>query len=159
MRQRSVVVPAPVPNRAEPCEPAEIAPGLRLRPEALRFTFSSSSGPGGQNVNKRATQAELRIALADIPLASDAVARLASLAGRRLTDAGEILITSGEHRSQERNKAECLARLREMLVRAMTRPRNRKATRPSRGSVERRLNAKRHAAERKRARRSGGDDA
>src|SRR5690606_11337029 len=77
----------------------EIAPGVHAPPGALRFTFVSSAGPGGQNVNKRATKAELRIGLAELPLAPDAAARLARLAGSRLTDAGELVITSDEHRS------------------------------------------------------------
>jgi ribosome-associated protein len=131
----------------------ELAPGIRVPESALAFSFASSSGPGGQNVNKRATKAELRIRLADLPLPPDAAPRLAALAGRRLTDDGELVISSDEQRSQMQNRAACLERLRELLVRALARPKRRRPTRPSRGSIERRLEAKRTASDRKRARR------
>lgn len=130
-----------------------LAPGVRVPPEALVFSFASSSGPGGQNVNKRATKAELRVRMADLPLPADALERLASLAGRRLTDAGEIVIAADEFRSQVRNRDACLERLRELIVRAMVRPRARRKTKPGRGAVERRLQEKRHRSERKQARR------
>ena len=130
-----------------------LAPGVTVPSEALVFSFSSSSGPGGQNVNKRATKAELRVALADLPLHPDALDRLAAFAGQRIAGSGELIVASDEHRSQARNKAECLARLRELIVRAMVRPKKRRPTRPSRGSVERRLEAKRRDASIKRARR------
>jgi ribosome-associated protein len=135
----------------------EIAPGVRVAAEAVRFSFVSSGGPGGQNVNKRATKAEMRVFLADLPLHPEALERLVALAGQRVTEAGELVITADEHRSQGRNRAECLARLRELIVRAKVRPRKRKATRPGRGAVERRLMAKREMAEKKSRRRSGGE--
>ena len=155
MRQRSGTVhpPDPIPSGS-----LELAPGVRVPASAATFTFSSSSGPGGQNVNKRATQAELRIRLADIPIHPDARDRLAALAGRRLTAGGELLITADEHRSQGQNRSACLDRLRELIVRAMVRPRKRRPTRPSRGSVERRLAAKRTDSQRKSRRRERGDE-
>jgi ribosome-associated protein len=144
---------------ARPPSGVEVAPGVMVPDEALRFSFVQSGGPGGQNVNKRATKAELRIRLADLPLEPDAIERLAESAGRRLTEGGELLITSEEHRSQARNRAECLDRLRELVVRAQVRPRRRRRTRPTRGSVERRIKEKKQTGERKRTRRSGGEDA
>lgn len=135
----------------------EIAPGLRIAEDVLRFSYSSSSGPGGQNVNKRATKAELRVALAAIPVPARAVERLARLAARRLNDEGDIVITSDEHRSQGQNRSECLERLRELIVAALAEPKIRRKTRPSRGSVERRLADKSRRSERKRARRSHDD--
>jgi ribosome-associated protein len=134
-----------------------IAPGVRVDAAALRFAFSRSSGPGGQNVNKRATRAELRIALADIPLDEPALRRLARLAGARLVgEEGEeeLLLASDEHRTQARNKSACLERLRELLVEAMAVPKRRKKTRPTRGSVERRLQSKRERSEKKQRRRN-----
>jgi ribosome-associated protein len=146
--------PPPLPD----AEPEDLAPGVRVGPGILRFAFSSSSGPGGQNVNKRATKTELRVRLIDLPIPADARHRLVTIAGQRVTADGELIITSDEHRSQGQNRAECLARLRELLVRAMARPRKRRPTRPSRGSIERRLTAKRATGERKRRRASGGGE-
>lgn len=121
----------------------ELAPGVAAPAAALSFSFISSGGPGGQNVNKRATKAELRIRLSDIPIPADARERLAALAGRRLADTGDLVIAADEFRSQGRNRAACLERLRELILRAIVRPKRRRATRPSRGSVERRLESKR----------------
>jgi ribosome-associated protein len=135
-----------------------LAPGVRVAPSVVTFSFASSSGPGGQNVNKKATKAELRIRLADIPIPPDARERLASLAGRRLTDAGELVIAADEYRSQGRNRDACLERLRELIVQAQVRPKRRRATRPSRGAVERRIEAKKHRSARKRARGGPGED-
>lgn len=134
-----------------------IAPGVRVDAAALRFSFSRSSGPGGQNVNKRATRAELRIALADLPLSDVVMRRLTRLAGARLVgEEGEeeILIASDEHRTQARNKAACLERLRELLVEAMAVPKRRKKTRPTKGSIERRIKAKKEQSEKKQRRRN-----
>jgi ribosome-associated protein len=147
--------------RAEPggVGGVQIAPGLSVPEHVLRFSYIQSGGPGGQNVNKRATKAELRVNIADLPLPEDARERLAGLAGRRMTEGGELLISSEEHRSQLRNRAACMERLRELVVQARVRPRRRRKTRPTRGSVERRLTEKKQTGERKRRRRSGGDDA
>lgn len=136
----------------------EIAPGVAVPSDTLRFSFAQSGGPGGQNVNKRATKAELRLRLDDLPIPGDARERLADLAGRRLTEAGELVITSEEYRSQARNRAACLERLREMIVRALVRPRRRRPTRPTRGSVERRLTEKKQTGARKRSRGRAAED-
>ena len=133
----------------------EVAPGVRVAADALRFAFSSSSGPGGQNVNKRATKAELRVRLSDLPIHGEARARLAEQASHLVTVDGELVIVADEHRSQPRNKDECLDRLRALVVRAMVRPKPRRKTKPSRGSVERRLTEKKVVGERKRRRRGG----
>ena len=75
-----------------------------------------------------------------------------------MTAEGELILASEEHRSQKRNKDECLERLRELLVRAMVKPKPRKKTKPSKGSKERRLKAKREQSERKaRRQRPGGE--
>ncbi|HZW09175.1 MAG TPA: alternative ribosome rescue aminoacyl-tRNA hydrolase ArfB [Phycisphaerales bacterium] len=140
----------------------EIAPGVRLPPAALRFSYASSSGPGGQNVNKRATKAVLRVALDDLPVDARVRARLERFAKGWLAGdsddgaAPELVIHADEHRSQRRNREACLERLRELLVRAMARPKPRVATRPGRGAVERRLRAKREQAEKKGRRRRDG---
>jgi ribosome-associated protein len=153
---------SPMVDTRDPTQPepggVEIAPGVSVAADVLRFSFIQSGGPGGQNVNKRATKAELRIRTEDIPIAGDALERLIELAGRRVTEGGELLISSEEHRSQARNRAECLQRLRELVVQAQVKPRRRRRTRPTRGSVERRLTEKKQTGERKRTRRSGGED-
>ncbi len=137
----------------------EIAPGVRVPPTALRFSYVSSSGPGGQNVNKRATKAVLRVSLGDLPLGERARDRLARLAkGWLAGEDGELVIQADEHRSQRRNRDACLERLRELIVRAMARPKPRIATRPGRGAIERRLRAKRERAEKKRRRQDGDGD-
>ncbi len=130
-----------------------LAPGVEAPAAAIVFSYVASAGPGGQNVNKRATRAELRAPLAAIPLDPGARSRLGALLGRRLTDSGEIVITSGEHRSQAQNRRECLDRLRELILRALVPPRPRGRTRPTRGSVERRLESKRRRGDAKRSRR------
>lgn len=134
----------------------ELAPNVRVPESALEFSFVSSSGPGGQNVNKRATKAVLRLRLDDLPINPEARQRLASLGSFYVTGGGELVIACDENRSQERNKDGCLERLRALLIRAMKRPKVRKATKPSHGSKERRLTAKRVQSERKRTRR--GED-
>jgi ribosome-associated protein len=122
----------------------------------LRFAFARASGPGGQNVNKRSTKAELRLDPRSLPLRPAVLARLLDQARGYLTDQGELLIVSDEHRSQPRNREECLDRLRALLLSAAVEPKIRRKTRPSRGSKERRLAAKREHGEKKRRRR--GDD-
>jgi ribosome-associated protein len=132
--------------------PVEVAPGVPVPAAALRFTYTTSRGPGGQNVNRRATRAELRVAVDDLGLSQRARTRLEKLAGSRLTDAGELLIGSDEKRSQRQNREICLQRLRDLIVRARALPKPRKPTRPSRGAIERRIKEKKQRGEAKRRR-------
>lgn len=155
----------PEANQLRTNEPSpESSPGVRLAPgvhvpeAALRFTFASSAGPGGQNVNKKATKAHLRIAMSDLPLRPEVADRLRSLAGSALIDADELLIASDEHRSQGRNKDECLDRLRALIARALVRPKVRRPTKPSKGSKLRRLSEKKSRGEIKRSRRGTGHE-
>ncbi len=147
----------PEPRDSQP-EPANVD-GLTVRAgcvipaAALRFAFVRSSGPGGQNVNKRATQAQLRVAVQDIPISPAAARRLRDLAGARLTDADEILIAADRQRSQRRNLEDCLERLRVLVLKALSPPKKRVATKPTKGSRERRLSAKAQRSERKSSRR------
>lgn len=137
----------------------EIAPGLRVPEGALRFSFVAASGPGGQNVNRRATKAVLRLALADLPVSGAVRGRVARLGkGWLVGEDGELVIAADEHRSQRRNREACLERLRELLVRAMARPKPRVPTKPGRGAIERRLQAKRERGEKKRRRQDGPED-
>lgn len=136
----------------------EVAPGVRVHENLLEFSFTTSSGPGGQNVNKRATRAELRVRLADLPIHPAARHRLADAAGWRVKPDGVLILDSGEHRSQLQNKSECLDRLRELVTRAIVVPKVRKKTKPSRGSKERRLAGKKARSEIKGNRRSRPED-
>lgn len=128
---------------------SEIAPGVRVDPAVIQVDFVSSSGPGGQNVNKRATKAQLRIAISDIPIPDQARDRLVVLAGTRVTSDGVLLLSSDETRSQKRNRQACLSRLRELIVRATHPPSVRKPTRVPRRAIERRLDDKRRRSDTK----------
>jgi ribosome-associated protein len=138
----------------------EVAPGVRLADEAVQIRFSRSGGPGGQNVNKLSTRAELRVPLQAIAEAlgdEPAVRRLVGLCGSRLTREGVIQLFSQEFRSQEGNRAEVLAKLRDLIVEARKAPRPRKATRPSKSAKRRRVDEKKHRGQIK-ARRQGREE-
>jgi ribosome-associated protein len=114
-----------------------------LAPSEIQEVFIRAAGPGGQNVNKLATAVQLRFDLARSPSLPEAVrARAQRLAGRKLTADGVLVITARRHRTQDRNRADALARLVELLRAAAAPERPRRATRPTRASVERRLDAK-----------------
>jgi len=123
----------------------------------IRVVFVRASGPGGQNVNKRATKAQLRIALDDIPLRAAARARLERMARTSINAEGELLIHDDSTRSQARNREACIGRLRELVVRAMVPPKVRRKTKPSKGSIQRRLDEKKRRSETKRRRGSIDD--
>jgi ribosome-associated protein len=106
------------------------------------ISFVRASGPGGQNVNKLSTAAQLRYAIAHANLAEDAAARLVRLAGQRLTKDGVIVIHAQRFRTQERNRADAIERLIELFREASVRPKPRRATKPTFGSKQRRLEGK-----------------
>jgi ribosome-associated protein len=117
---------------------------LRIADVELHWSFVRSGGPGGQNVNKVASKAVLRWDLdasPSIPL--DLKSRLRARLGRRLTQAGEVVLSSQRFRDQERNRQDCLNKLRELILSAARPPRTRKPTRPSRSSRAARLELKR----------------
>jgi ribosome-associated protein len=132
---------------------------IQIPDSELQWSFVRSGGPGGQNVNKVASRAVLRWDVTASPsLPPDIKARFLSQQRGRITSTGELVLNSQRFRDQERNRLDCLDKLREMLAQATTAPRPRRATRPTRGARERRLAAKRHQAARKSQRRSPGDD-
>lgn len=119
-----------------------LGPGAWVDDADLTFSAVRSAGPGGQNVNKRSTKVELRVAFGSIRLPADARARLRRLAKTYLNSDGELVFTCQTSRSQIRNKEGCLELLREVVRRALVRPKVRKKTKPSRGAVQRRIDAK-----------------
>lgn len=118
--------------------------------EAIRIQYSRSSGPGGQNVNKLNTRAELWISVSSLWMLPDHILlRLRSLAGRRITKEDEIHLVSQMQRSQEGNRQAVIDRLSELIHEALNAPKPRRATRPSRAAKRRRVEAKRRRAETK----------
>ena len=117
------------------------------------LSYVRSPGPGGQNVNKVASACELRFHVAGTSLLDDAGKhRLRSLAGRRLTQADEIIIEAHRHRSQEDNRRDAIERLEQLIIQARHVPKPRKKTRPSRAAKARRLDGKRQRKDVKRLR-------
>jgi ribosome-associated protein len=131
----------------------ELGPGVWTDREQLRFGFSRSSGPGGQNVNKVNTKTELRISMAAMHGLSDrALGRLRDLAGRRMTADGELLLTADTERTQESNRRACMDKLRGLIEQALIEPKTRKKSKPSRAARKRRLEGKKRQGEKKRQR-------
>lgn len=117
-----------------------VTPRIHLDDDEIGETFVRASGPGGQNVNKVSTAVELRFDAAGSPNLPEGVKlRLRGLAGRRMTQDGIIIIDAQRFRTRERNRADALERLVELIRAAAVVPKVRRPTRPTLGSKERRL--------------------
>ena len=135
-----------------------ISRDLTIDENDFGVSFVRASGPGGQNVNKLSTAAQLRFDTRRITLADDVAARLNRLAGQRMTKDGVIVIHAQRFRTQERNRADAIDRLLELLREAYVRPAPRRPTRPTLGSKQRRLEGKKRRGDVKARRGSGGFD-
>jgi ribosome-associated protein len=121
----------------------QITRSIAIDEREIEESFIRASGPGGQNVNKLSTAVQLRFDARNSPnLPADVRTRLAAIAGRRLTKEGVLIITAQRHRTQERNRAEALERLIEMIRRAAVPPVPRRATTPTKASRRHRLESK-----------------
>ena len=130
-----------------------LAPGVEIPLAALTYSAARSGGPGGQHVNTTSSKIELRFHINAIQgLSWKAYDRLVMLAGSRLTTEGEIILTCDETRSQRTNRDLVIERLSELIRDAQAVPKPRKKTKPSRGSIERRLQGKAQTSERKKNR-------
>ncbi|NCP11392.1 MAG: aminoacyl-tRNA hydrolase [Sphingomonadales bacterium] len=119
---------------------------FRLPEHACSETFLAASGPGGQNVNKVATACQLRVAVFRLGLDPAVYQRLKSLAGSKLTQDGELIITARRYRSQEGNREDARARAQALIAKAHERPRRRIKTKVSRAAKGRRVDAKKKRA-------------
>jgi ribosome-associated protein len=136
-----------------------ITDAISLSEHEIEEHFIRAPGPGGQNVNKVSSAVQLRFDAANSPALSDAVVRrLRSLAGRRMTREGVLVLTASRFRSQDRNRQDALERLIALLGAAATPPKRRRPTKPTAGSRRRVSETKRRQGELKKQRRKSGPD-
>ena len=133
----------------------QVTPTIAIDDNEIHQEFIQASGPGGQNVNKVATAVQLRFDAASSPsLPYEVRERLLSLARRRVTKEGVLIINARRFRSQEANRQDAMGRLVELIRKAAQKPQIRRKTKPTRASKVRRLEAKHHRAKTKRLRRT-----
>ena len=132
----------------------QITPTIAIDESEIQFEFIRASGPGGEKVNRVATAVQLRFDVRNSPsLPDDVRARLARLAGKRMTKDGVLITTAHRFRTQERNRQDAIDRLLELIRRAARKPNIRRKTKPTLASKKRRLEAKRSRSKKKQLRR------
>jgi ribosome-associated protein len=132
----------------------EIAPSVQVDEREVQIDFVRASGPGGQNVNKVATAAQLRFDVQASRFSEEVKARLMKLAGKRVTAEGILLIEAKRFRTQEQNREDAIRRFVELVRKALVEPKSRKKTRPTQASKEGRLKEKKRRGEIKKLRQS-----
>jgi ribosome-associated protein len=134
-----------------------ITPDIRIPDDELAWTFARSGGPGGQNVNKVSSKVLLRWnPAASVALPADVKGRLLAQQRHRLTNEGDLLITSQKTRDQAKNIADCEMKLVQLVVQALRPPKVRRPTKPTRGSQRRRVADKQHRGRVKAGRKAPG---
>lgn len=137
----------------------DVASGVRIPMSEIQLSAISGGGPGGQHVNKSATRIALQWNVRTSgALRDEQRARVLEKLSSRVDSEGFVRIVAGEYRSQQQNRRAALERLQQLIARALIVPRVRRATRPTRGSIEERLTSKKRNAERKQQRRRDYDD-
>jgi len=137
----------------------EITSTIKIDESEIQLDFIRASGPGGQNVNKVASSVQLRFDVRNSPsLAPDVKERLIKLAGNRVTEDGILIIEAKRYRTQERNRFDATQRLITWIQKALEKPKERKATRPSLTSKAARVGDKKKHGEIKRIRRYAPED-
>lgn len=135
-----------------------VTPAIALSEDEIEESFVRAPGPGGQNVNKLSTAVQLRFDVVRSPsLPDDVRARLLRLAGRRVSADGVLMIEAHRFRTQNRNREDARVRLLELIRAASVAPKQRRATRPTAASRQRRLQQKKARGEVKRTRRAVDD--
>lgn len=142
-----------------PGESLNISRNVRIPLREFEIEMTRSSGPGGQNVNKVSSKVRLRWPVGQSSaLPEDVRERLLAKQAGRITNAGELIVTSQRYRDQRRNRRDCLERLREMIQEVLAPPQQRRPTRPTHGSKRRRLEGKRQRSVTKRLRKRPSRD-
>lgn len=143
----------PQSDEAPTAEGLVVTPHVSIPYSEIELNAITGSGPGGQNVNRSATRISLRWNVRQTSALDDMQrARVVGVLSSRLDGEGNIRIVAGEYRSQLQNRAEAFARLVQLVARALVVPKTRRATKPTRGSVEKRLTEKKQRSSTKRDR-------
>lgn len=137
----------------------EVSSNVKIDENEIQYDFIRASGPGGQNVNKVATSVQLRFDIRNSPsLETDVKERLIKLAGSRVTEDGILIIEAKKYRTQDQNRFDATQRLITWIQKALEKPKERKATRPSLTARAARVGDKKMRGEIKRTRRFNPED-